>query len=469
MTRIWFCRTCGYEVSSRGRCHLCKRRLSESPLAELAPGDEDDEVGYRVEDLDDAQRVALIVGLIEANVAHRFEDDELVIDAGDEERTDDLVERVRSDLDDDFDGIDDGDLGEEDGDNGAAGGSAAPPGAATATAADPAVAEGVDTLARAARRLAEDPTDMQADSDVAEMSAVVFIADTYGDADDDTWAAVGRVTRRLLGALGAEDALEDEIRLQAGILARLLAPLVGVDPTAADAGVTGPGPVAGARGGPVVIGADVDSWGTQTAAPATAGDDVEEPLGAGARPATDDPDAAGSEADPSGTGDEPAGDDAATGDDAGTARGEAVYELPEWLPEQRAELSVHLDASGIPHAWEGDELVVAVAHEVAVEALFDRVEGIDTDEDDSRYQALEALFAATDRLAADPASRSKGAEVVRAVVAAEGPTPVGFDDAQWWSIRKRARILADSIEHTANVEVVRTEAGALRDLLRSVV
>ena len=54
----------------------------------------------------------------------------------------------------------------------------------------------------AANCLRTDPTDMQADGDVAEASAGVFADDDAVDIDEDTWAAIGRVTRRLLGALG---------------------------------------------------------------------------------------------------------------------------------------------------------------------------------------------------------------------------------------------------------------------------
>ena len=44
-------------------------------------------------------------------------------------------------------------------------------------------------------------------------------------------AAIGRVTRRLLGALGAEEALEDEITRQSSILCQLLEPIVAPQPT----------------------------------------------------------------------------------------------------------------------------------------------------------------------------------------------------------------------------------------------
>jgi hypothetical protein len=420
MSKIWFCRNCGYEVSSRGRCHACKARLSPSPLPELAAGNEDDEV---------------IVRLIEAHVVHRFDDDELVVAADDEQRTDDLVEEVA------LASADDEEEGEEVDDP-------------VLAAADEALIAQVQGLLASGRRLREDPTDMQADSDLAHASATVFIAEEFFGTDAETWAAVGRVTRRLLGALGADEALEDEIRLQAGILVKLLEPLVGAEGTelVADSGdgedlvtATGPGGETGAVGDP-----EVES---ETGVESVAGESgvVERPEVAGDAP-----------------GDGPQVERGRSAD--GPPAGESVYELPEWLPEQRAQLSLLLDEASIAHVWEGGDLVVALAVEAEVEALFDRVDGVEDDEDDeARYRALEALFDAADRFVNDPDSRTKRAAVVTAVINADGPTPVGLDDAQWWSIRSRARTLADSIDHDASLDIIFEQATTLRDLLRVLV
>ena len=80
----------------------------------------------------------------------------------------------------------------------------------------------------AAARLRVDPTDMNADGDLAESAAAIFATAEPSGVDGETWSAIGRVTRRLLGALGAEDALEDEIATQAAILCRLVGPIIGV-------------------------------------------------------------------------------------------------------------------------------------------------------------------------------------------------------------------------------------------------
>src|SRR5579875_3208434 len=96
--KVWFCANCGYEVTSRGRCYRCRERLVASPLPELPVMDDDDEVGYRLEEWDEAGRARLIVALIRANVTHRFDDEELVVAAADEERVDDLLEDVAATL-----------------------------------------------------------------------------------------------------------------------------------------------------------------------------------------------------------------------------------------------------------------------------------------------------------------------------------------------------------------------------------
>jgi len=241
-----------------------------------------------------------------------------------------------------------------------------------------------------------DPTDMQADADVAEASAGVFMIDRYGPFDPDEWSAVGRVTRRLLSALGAEEALEDDIRKEAGILEKLLAPL-GATPTALAAS-----------------------------------------NGAGARPGE-----------------------------------RTVYELSDWQPDQRAELSILLDQKGIAHEWEGEELLVPASREGEVEIIFDQVgggEGGDDEEsDEDRYQAVAELFAASGRLTGDPTDESRRDSALRWIEMSEGPPLFGMDEVDWFRIRSRARLLAAAIEEEHDPNEVFEHASELHDMLRSVV
>jgi hypothetical protein len=210
MAKVWYCPKCGYEVTSRGRCHSCREKLVASALPPLPAGSEEDEVGYRLETWTDRDRGRLIISLNDVGILHRFEEDELVVDAEDEARVDDLIAEVFEDPDPPASPAP------------AASGvsESAPPLAPLET--DGPLDEAVHRLDQAAARLRDDPTDMQADADVAESSAAIFMADSYRGCSEEEWAAVGRVTRRLLAVLGAEEALEDEIRSEATVLTRLL-------------------------------------------------------------------------------------------------------------------------------------------------------------------------------------------------------------------------------------------------------
>ena len=50
------------------------------------------------------------------------------------------------------------------------------------------------------------------------------------------------------------------------------------------------------------------------------------------------------------------------------------YDLAAWSIDQRAELSQGLAEAGLPHSWDGDELVVPELAEERVDALFERLE-----------------------------------------------------------------------------------------------
>jgi hypothetical protein len=259
---------------------------------------------------------------------------------------------------------------------------------------DQQVAATVRLLADAAERLRADPTDMHADSDVAEASAGVFMTDHFGSVDAETWSAIGRVTRRLLSVLGADEALEDGIRFEAGVLCKLLAPLVD------KAEVAG-----------------LDSHRDESE--------------------------------------------------------QTVYELPEWLPEQRAQLGLLLDEAGIAYEWEHAELVVPSDRESDVEALFPRIGGPDGTEDEEgaelRYQAVAELFAACGRLASEPADEQRAEAVLHWTHESEGPPLLGMDEVDWFRIMNRARILSGAISDGGDPDLIREQATTLHDLLRAIV
>lgn len=421
MTKIWYCRNCGYEVTRRGRCHACREKFTPSDLPQLEAGPEDEEVGYDIEGWPEPERGRLIQRLNDLGVMHRFEDEELVVDASDEARVDDLVATLA-----DTSVLLAGGGSDEPG-------GAARPGqpdgsgdpdlesvAGSGEAGDPGLDAAVRFLADAASRLRRDPTDMQADADVAEASAAVFIPESYGPLDEDTWTAVGRVTRRLLSMLGAEEALEDGIRAEAAVLEKLLEPV----------------------SGRLALGPEGTAALGGTAAPA----------------------GAASLAGPSPSG--------AAGL-AGVEGEKTVYELPEWLPEQRAQLGVLLDDARIAYEWEGIELIVPADRETEVEDLFGRVAGVDADEseedDEVRYQAVAELFAACSRLASEPSDQGRRDTVVEWIDRSAGPPLFGMDEVDWFRISSLARSLAGAIEAGDDPDLIGREAGALHDILRTVV
>lgn len=409
MTRVWYCANCGYEVHSRGRCHACRAKLVPSALAELETGPEDEEVAYRIDGWTDRDRGQLIVRLNDLGVEHRFEDEELIIDASDESRVDELVAVLGDTVDAGPASEDEEEFEEE---------SAAHAWAADARAdeyelddlddldgsetapspdgwaeADDDFSASVRLLADAATRLRRDPTDMQADADVAEASASVFMADRYGPFGEEEWSAIGRVTRRLLAALGAEEALEGDIRREAGALEKLLAPLGASAPDPAEA----PSALPGER---------------------------------------------------------------------------TVYELTDWLPDQRASLGFLLEDAGISYDWEGDELLVPSERESEVEELFDVVgagAGGEQADEEAQYQAVAELFAASGRLTGDPTDPARRGAVMQWIEASEGPPLLGMDEVDWFRIRSRARALAVAIEGDEDPDEIFQHANQLHDLLRSVV
>ncbi len=458
-TKVWYCANCGYEVTNRGRCHSCGERLTASPLPELDSGPDDDEVGYRLDQWDDPTRGRLIAELVGAGVLHRFEDEELVVLAVDEAEVDRLVARV-SGVGKDADDDEEEPVAPLEGDRDAA-----------------------REVYDAARRLREDPTDMHADAALSEASALLFAAERLPGMDEDHMAAIGRVTRRLLGALGADEAMEDEIGHQSELLCRLVAPAAGEDEAQREEARARLRLEEGAKKKGRLVElpqSDVTPAGENVSA-----------LPAGAQEAPAASEVAGAASSPTA---EPEGGFVATPvplasagppaeaedevadelvgemeDEELEETGELVFELVEWLPEQRVELSLLLESAGIAYNWDGSDLTVAEEHEGEVESLFEQVHGLADEDDEVRYRMIEELFRAVDRLANDPASEERQQAFMTTVGAVEQPTPVGVDDAFWWRIRSQGRTLARAIEVGGRPDEVTRSAALLAEMLHEMV
>jgi hypothetical protein len=170
--------------------------------------------------------------------------------------------------------------------------------------------------------------------------------------------------------------------------------------------------------------------------------------------------------------------DADEGDDGEEASGEEdemVYELEDWRPEERAQISLLLEGGQIKYHWEGSDLVVGAAHDEAVEGILAEVTRAGSDvageaDDETRYLLLSDLFGAADRLAGDPEHEQKQEDVVvLASMIQTWATPFAVSDDEWWKIRLRAGDLAQSISLHASRTVVEDSAVNLRDLLRKFV
>jgi len=153
-----------------------------------------------------------------------------------------------------------------------------------------------------------------------------------------------------------------------------------------------------------------------------------------------------------------------------------VYELGEWTPEERARLGLLLEGEGIPHQWDGEDLLVPDAEEARVDAVLDQVEFPDQldavddegDDDEARYMVVSDLFVAMDRLSnATTAEAELAADVIAAVEAALAiPRPFGIDDPDWADIRRRSAAIAEALQTDVDDIEIIADANLLRDLLR---
>src|SRR5438045_818564 len=160
-----------------------------------------------------------------------------------------------------------------------------------------------------------------------------------------------------------------------------------------------------------------------------------------------------------------------------TSHEELIYELVEWSPEMRNQLSLVLEREEVAHEWEGDDLVVAAAVETQVDGLIDQIEQGDElpaapedVDDEADYNLLSDLFVAADRLANDPSDLALCGDVVDAAGPARTmPVPFGVDETAWRMIQQHTSSLVDAIEVEEPDDVVGERARILSDLLRAYV
>lgn len=156
---------------------------------------------------------------------------------------------------------------------------------------------------------------------------------------------------------------------------------------------------------------------------------------------------------------------------------ELIYELVDWSPEMRNQLSLVLEREGVAHEWEGHDLVVAAAVEEQVDSFIDQVEQGDElpaeaedVDDEAEYNLLSDLFVAADRLGNDPSDLALCGDLVDAAGPARSmATPFGVDDVAWNRVLAQTAAVVDAIEAEAEDSVVGERARSLSDLLRGYV
>jgi hypothetical protein len=156
---------------------------------------------------------------------------------------------------------------------------------------------------------------------------------------------------------------------------------------------------------------------------------------------------------------------------------ELVYELVDWSPEMRNQLSLVLEREGIAYDWEGTDLIIAAALEAQVDDLIDQMEqgtelaaSTGDGDDEANYNVLSDLFLAADRLAADPSDLALCGDLADAAGPAQAmAAPFGVDETAWNRIQDTLRSALEAIETEAPDEVVATNAASWRDLLRGYV
>lgn len=183
------------------------------------------------------------------------------------------------------------------------------------------------------------------------------------------------------------------------------------------------------------------------------------------------------------------------GDDAG----EIVYDLSDWVPEQRATLEGMLVSEGVAYRWEGgqaasswmapgpvsgpsspahasDQLVVADRSSELVEELIDELDHpdaldvVDDDGDDGAPEVLSSLYVASDVLVSAPGNLAAASELAEALEAAEAlALPYGLDPRAWEELRRRAGALAERLGAGADEGEVIDAARALRSAVHPLV
>lgn len=152
-----------------------------------------------------------------------------------------------------------------------------------------------------------------------------------------------------------------------------------------------------------------------------------------------------------------------------------VYEVAEWSPEDRADLTDALADEGVRHEFdEMGDLVVEAIDEDRVDAIVDDLtDGEEEDASDAPpvTDVLSDLFVAADKLRRHPRDPRAITTAIDQATAAVGlPAPYGFDRRTWAQVGLRAGALRTALDTTEpDDDAVVEAAEELRTLLHPMV
>ena len=156
------------------------------------------------------------------------------------------------------------------------------------------------------------------------------------------------------------------------------------------------------------------------------------------------------------------------------------WELDEWTPDARAELTTALIESGIAHKWERTVLLAASAVEGEVEEILDEIENnneISDDSDDSDDDAnvadtkvLGQLSAVAQRISRNPSDTNSIRTLERLLEEIdEADAPGEMSDSVWRQIKELANQIEEALVGSAQPDesTAMDLAGRLFAILRS--
>lgn len=156
------------------------------------------------------------------------------------------------------------------------------------------------------------------------------------------------------------------------------------------------------------------------------------------------------------------------------------WELDEWTPDARAELTTALIESGIAHKWEQTVLLAASAVEGEVEEILDEIENdneISDDSDDSDDDAnvadakvLGQLSALAQRISRNPSDTNSIRTLERLLEEIdEADAPGEMSDSVWRQIKELANQIEEALVGSAQPDesTAMDLAGRLFAILRS--